>query len=190
MASRWSASCNILVKARKGIYFHTLSLSLCVPLCLSLSLSLCVSLSLSVSLSLTHMQSRAMVLYCRAKLLCRISCVESAMRLPVLWRWMWRGVEKQGRKGSEAQTVLPAVVSGGHCGCCMYVAHRLRLSTKQHDQTEEAKEQFPSSSLFAPPPLFSAMTFIIIRLLDNHRVWDKMRVRYSEVWSEAGHFCC
>lgn len=64
-----------------------------------------------------------MVFDSRAKRLCRISCVESAVRLPVCTVVL--DVEGRvggvaGKEGEEKhrQTALPAVVSHGHCGCC------------------------------------------------------------------------
>lgn len=79
--------------------------------------------------TLTHIAG--MVLYSWAKRLCRISCVESAMRLPVLGVGCGGGGEV-GKEGEEKQkqAVLPTVVSGGHCGRCMHVAHHFRLKNK------------------------------------------------------------
>lgn len=85
-----------------------------------------------------------LVLYSRARLQCRISCVESAMRLPALWCWMWRSREGwRGKEEKHKQTVLPTAVSCAYSQrafCC------LRLSAKPFGQIEEVKLYFVSSS--------------------------------------------
>ncbi len=139
-----------------------------------------------------------MVLYSWAKLLCRISCVESAMRLPVLWCWMWRGGggwrSREGR-GREAEADCTPC-------CCqwwpLWLLHARRSPSQTLSKSNAAtqrkwKSLFLSSLLFffSPPA-----TSVIIRILHNHRVGAKLlsgTVRYevrSDIFVPNVSFLC
>lgn len=109
--------------------------------------------------SYTLAHSGGMVLYSRAKLLCRISCVESAMRLPVLWCWMWRGGwrSREGR-GREAKADCTPF-------CCqrqpMWLPHARRSASQAFNKAvwPDRGSERVASVLFFPPLSLSSSDF-------------------------------
>lgn len=125
-------------------------------------------------------QNRELLLCSWAKLLCRISCVASAMRLPVLCCWMWRGWRSVEGKGTEAETGCAVLLSA------VATVSRFSLVVSDSHQNSAAKEvqQWFLGSIFPQKTVLQCF-MSVPRILTNDRVATKTQSGTS--W--RGTFC-